>query len=139
LEIALKKHSKILSESGFSVIEVFSVSVIICIIIGIIVFAVSNYQKKAAVGTDKLNMITAKNLAEVNINETGNIFGNDNLTHIGYYDDKSNQIVADIPKGYNKYSVMTVDKVMYTGAPGTMVIRITYDGKNIKYDWVEDH
>jgi hypothetical protein len=28
---------------------------------------------------------------------------------------------------------------MYTGAPGTMVIRITYDGKNIKYDWVEDH
>ncbi|MCI1959969.1 MAG: hypothetical protein LKJ25_10155 [Clostridia bacterium] len=135
----MKKHSKILSESGFSVIEVFSVSVIICIIIGIIIFAVSNYRKKAAVGTDKLNMITAKNLAEININETGNIFGNGNLTYVGYYDNESNQIVADIPRGYNKYTVMTVGKVMYTGAPGTMVIRIIYDGKNIKYDWVEDH
>lgn len=131
---------KVSSESGFSVIEAISVTVIIFIVIGIAVFAVSDYRKKAAQGTDRLNLITAQDLAAVNINEAGNLFNdNDKKTHVGYYDDNTNSIVKYKPKGYNKSSVMTVDKVMYTGSPGTMVIRIVYDETGIKFDWVEDH
>lgn len=134
------KKSKLFSESGFSVIECLCVLVIICIVAGVMIFAVSQYRKKAAEGTDRLNMVTAQNLAAANVNVTGNIFDGNNLkTSVGYYDDESNSIIAYKPKGYNKSTVMTVNGVMYTGSPGTMVIRITYDGSNIKYDWVEDH
>jgi prepilin-type N-terminal cleavage/methylation domain-containing protein len=134
------KKSKLFSESGFSVIECLCVLVIICIVAGVMIFAVSQYRKKAAEGTDRLNMVTAQNLAAANVNVTGNIFDGNNLkTSVGYYDDESNSIVDYKPKGYNKSTVMTVNGIMYTGSPGTMVIRITYDGSNIKYDWVEDH
>jgi|GEM_PF-4362902 len=137
----MKKYfAKLNTDSGYSVMETICTVGIICVLVLGVVFGVSYYRKKAAQGTDRLNAVTAKNLASVNINNTGAVLETGTFAYtVGYYDDESNSIVSTRPKGYNKSTVMTIDGVMYTGSPNTMVIRITNDNGTLKLEWVEDH
>lgn len=105
-------------------------------------------DKHVSAGNDGLYANTALSVAKVNslngiqcpVNECEK--ANEICTHytsqgyIGYFDGESNTIVGYKPKGYNSSSELEIDGQEYTGAVGTMVIRVTCNEGDIKLDWV---
>jgi hypothetical protein len=56
----------------------------------------------------------------------------------GYWDIKTETIVADKPDGYNEAKDMSIGDETWYGDIGTMVIEVTSDGKgNIQLKWVK--
>ncbi|MCJ7856117.1 hypothetical protein MUJ63_07325 [Lachnospiraceae bacterium NSJ-143] len=131
------------SNKGFSLVEAVCAVVIAAAAVMLAVGVFNLYSAKSARGTDALTLKTAQNLASVNVNTTGSIFQEpdaaDTFPLKGYFDNVSNSIVRKKPSGYNRSSAVSADGNMYSGAPDTLVIEITYDGENISYCWTEDH
>lgn len=90
---------------------------------------------------------SAERVALININQTGCVVdkcpGDESCRHkgggmdTGYYDHLTNTIIDDLPVGYNAYRIMRVGNAEYEGEPGTMIIRVRYNGTDVILDWIE--
>ncbi|MEE3420430.1 MAG: hypothetical protein VZR02_04935 [Lachnospiraceae bacterium] len=56
--------------------------------------------------------------------------------YVGYFDNRTNKIVGDRPRGYNEAVVATIDGITYQGEKNTMVIKVVTSNGDIRLSWV---
>lgn len=98
-------------------------------------------------GNDRNTINTCESVAKVNslngmqcpVNDCDDASGE--CTHyfggsyIGYFDAKTNTIVADAPKGYNDSKNPEVDEKTYMGEEGTMVLEVVVSQGTVQILW----
>jgi len=95
-------------------------------------------------GNDSLMANTAESIALVNSSNGLNcpVCGNEGHCqhwtsegYIGYFDNISNTIVGEIPKGYNENTTMEIDGKMYYGDRYTMVLQVKTSEEHLTVSW----
>jgi hypothetical protein len=119
-----------------------SVIAVVGVVLGILYYRDTKHR-----GEDIHLQHTARRAAELDAVQSGCVVngcpGGEGCRHtgggldMGYFDHLTNTIIDDLPIGYNSYHTMKVDGETYEGKPGTMVIRVRYDGEKVMLDWVE--
>lgn len=137
---------KLSEQAGSSLLEVILIIAIV-IMAGVYFFWGGAWMKyRINHGDDSLAANTAESVARVNSNNGLNcvVDGCGSSGHcphwsyngyIGYFDNISNKIVADRPKGYNEYQTMEIGKRQFHGDPGTMVIKVLAKEGEVVLSW----
>ena len=138
---------KLKEQYGYT--NLFELILIVAIIIMAAVYFLwgGNWMKQRMNhGNDSLAANTADSVARINSNNglncvvdgcgsTGHCPHWTSTGYIGYFDNVSNKIVGEKPKGYNEYSTMEIGKQQYHGDPGTMVIKVLAKEGQIVLSW----
>ena len=134
---------------GFSVLEVFCITVI-CILLGFIVYmGVSTLDNYLDNGNDAMMANTAETVARVDLASSDCVISDcdgkkDECYHkdssgwtVGYYDRVTHDIVSNKMKGYNEYGLLRIGSTYYRGNKNSMIIKV--EGKNMKVrlSWVQ--
>ena len=103
---------------------------------------------KVSMGSNAFTLNTCESVAKVNSSNGIDCPVNDCAkgelcTHkvgdyyVGYFDNVKNTIVGYMVSGYNYEDNPVIDGRVFNGNVNTMIIRVTCDNGDIKYEWVK--